>query len=81
MSGTGINGLIVSCSLDKTAKVFNAFTGKLCHNIIGDTELTSVCMNLTGSQLFLGDKLGKVHIINLLPHTDTTDLEVTILYV
>ncbi|XP_069986038.1 WD repeat-containing protein 18 isoform X1 [Penaeus vannamei] len=77
MTSSGIQGFLVSSSLDHTAKVFDLVTGRLIYNIISATGITSVACNSLGSQVFLGNSNGTVNIANLLPHPPPGDVQVS----
>lgn len=76
MTSSGMQGFLVSSSLDHTAKVFDLVTGRLIYNIISATGITSVACNSLGSQVFLGNSNGTVNIANLLPHPPPGDVQV-----
>nr|XP_027213259.1 uncharacterized protein LOC113806334 [Penaeus vannamei] len=77
MTSSGMQGFLVSSSLDHTAKVFDLVTGRLIYNIISATGITSVACNSLGSQVFLGNSNGTVNIANLLPHPPPGDVQVS----
>lgn len=77
MTSSGMQGFLVSSSLDHTAKVFDLVTGRPVYNIISATGITSVACNSMGSQVFLGNSNGTVNIVNLLPHPPPGDVQVS----
>ncbi|XP_015185474.1 PREDICTED: WD repeat-containing protein 18 [Polistes dominula] len=56
---------LCSVSLDHTANVFELKSGRLLATFVFDLPLTSVCMNIKESELFVGTTSGLIYKFNL----------------
>ncbi|XP_034952660.1 WD repeat-containing protein 18 [Chelonus insularis] len=73
----GIMSRLVTVSLDKTARIYNASTGDCLATLIFDTALMSVCLDSNESNLFIGCSNGIIKYLNLrcLPRDLNVDIE------
>lgn len=76
----GMRGVLVTCSLDHTARVYDLATGRQVYNLVTAAPLTAVTANTLGSQVFLGNNGGHVSVVNLLPPPPPGDVQVRVYY-
>lgn len=77
ITSQGMRGLLVSSSLDHTARVFDLVTGRPLYCLVTADAVTSIASNSLGSQLFLGHADGTVKAVDLLPPPPHGDVEVS----
>lgn len=74
ISKTGMNGRLCSVSSDKTCKVYDLTTGELLLNLVFDSPLTAVTMDVLELSVFVGSSVGNIYQFSLTSPPRNRDL-------